>query len=87
MQKNQVGRIRRIDWAGDYDSLKFSRAAYIEEDISGVFFRQMVVGLVSIIHCLSDIYYYRLGQLLQAEAQVIRSMMPNTALEPTATAP
>jgi hypothetical protein len=57
-----------IDWAGDYDSLKFNRVAYIEEDISGVFFRQMVVVLVSIIHCLADIYHYRLGRLLLAEA-------------------
>ena len=57
-------RIHGIGWAGDYDDLKFSRAAFIEEDRGRVFFRQMVVGLVSVVHCLAGIDHYGLRQLL-----------------------
>jgi hypothetical protein len=58
-----------IDWAGDHDSLEFSRVACFEEGIGGVFFRQMVVRLVSVIHCLAGIYHYWFRQLLQAEVK------------------
>jgi hypothetical protein len=62
-------RIHGIGWAGDYDSLKFGRAAFIEESSGGVFFRQVVVGLVSVIHRLADIYHYRHRKFLLAEAR------------------
>jgi hypothetical protein len=61
-------RVYGIGWAGDYDSLKFSRAAFIEESRGGIFFRQVVVGLVSIIHSLADIQYYGSCLVLLAEA-------------------
>jgi hypothetical protein len=66
-QKYETIQNNRVSWAGDYNSLEFSRVAHIEEGIGGVFFRQMVVGLVSVIHCLVGIYHYWLRQLLQAE--------------------
>ncbi|MGA2802614.1 MAG: hypothetical protein ABSE97_09665 [Verrucomicrobiota bacterium] len=72
MQIIQTGwfvRIHRIVWTSDYDSLKFSRVAFIEESRGGVFFRQVVVGLVSIIHGLAYIYHYRPCQFLLAEAR------------------
>ena len=62
-------RIHGIGWAGDYDSLKFNRAAFIEESRSGIFFRQVVVGLVSIIHGLVDVHHYRRCLVLLAEAR------------------
>jgi hypothetical protein len=66
-QKYEKIKNNRVGRAGDYDSPKSSRAAYIQEGISGVFFRRMVVELVSVIHCVAGIYHYRLRQLLQAE--------------------
>jgi hypothetical protein len=69
MQNNQVGRPGRIDRAGDFGSLEFSRVAHIQEGISGVFFRQMVVGVVSIIDRLAGTYDCRLRQLLLAEVR------------------
>jgi hypothetical protein len=66
-QKYEKSKNNRVGRAGDYDSLKSSRAAHIQEGISGVFFRRMVVELVSVLHCLAGIYYYWLRQLLQAE--------------------
>ena len=62
-------RIYGIGWAGDYDSLKFGRATFIEESRGGVFFRQVVVGLVSIIHGLADVHHYRRCLFLLAEAR------------------
>jgi hypothetical protein len=66
-QKHEIIQNNRVGWAGDYDSLEFSRVAHIKEGIGAVFFGQMVGGLVSVIHCLAGIYHYRLRQLLQAE--------------------
>jgi len=62
-------RIHGIGWAGDYDRLKFSRAVYFEQTRGGVFFRQMVVGLVSIIHGLANFHHYRRCLLLLAKAR------------------
>ena len=62
-------RIYGIGWAGDYDSLKFGRAAFIEESRGRGFFRQVVVGLVSIIHSLADVHHYRRCLFLLAEAR------------------
>ncbi len=71
MQVNQVGQfipIHRIVWAGDYDSLKFSRVAFISQGISGLFFRPVVVSLVSVIRILPDIYHHRHRWSLLPEA-------------------
>ena len=60
-QHYEIIQNNRVGWAGDYDSLEFSRVAYIEEGIGRVFFRPVVVRLVSVIHCLAGICDYRLG--------------------------
>ncbi|MGA2222116.1 MAG: hypothetical protein ABSH21_10170 [Verrucomicrobiia bacterium] len=63
-QKCENIQNNRVGWDGNYDSLEFSRVDYVEEGIGGVFFRQMVVGLVSVIPCLAGVYHYRIRQLL-----------------------
>ena len=69
-QNDKVGRLGHgIDWAGDNDCPKFSRVVFVEESSGGVFFRQVVVGLVSVIHRLADIYHYRRRQFLLEEAR------------------
>ncbi|MGD1089678.1 MAG: hypothetical protein ABR955_13295 [Verrucomicrobiota bacterium] len=55
----------RIGWADDHDRLEFSRVACVEDGIGEVFFRPMVVELVSGLYGLAGICHYRLRQLLQ----------------------
>ena len=67
--ENENIQNNRVGWAGDYDSFEFCRIACVEKDIGGVLLKQMVVGLVSLIHCLARVYYNRLRKLLWAKVR------------------
>jgi hypothetical protein len=60
----QINQVRRMGRTSDDDSLEFNRVALVEKNIGGVFYRQMVVRLVSELHCLAGIYHHWLRRLL-----------------------
>ena len=67
--ENENIQNNRVGWADDYVSFELRRVAYVEKDIGRVLLGQVVVGLVSLIHCLARVYYNRLRKLLWAKVR------------------